>query len=107
MAMAAARGFLACAYVFTEDEARARVDAGVDVVVVHLGLISAGHVGARTTVSLDEAAATLERVMSAIRGRSTNADRVLSRRPLSSAADFAWIVERLPDVQGFFRCVGV
>src|SRR5262249_8044455 len=49
-------GLLTCPYVFTDDEARAMAAAGVDVLIPHMGLTTKGSIGARTALSLEEAA---------------------------------------------------
>src|SRR5882724_6300922 len=49
-------GLLTCPYVFTEDEARAMAQAGADVLIPHMGLTTKGTIGARTALTLDEAA---------------------------------------------------
>src|SRR5207302_10156681 len=53
---ARALGLLTCPYVFNEDEARAMARAGADVLIPHMGLTTKGTIGARTALTLDEAA---------------------------------------------------
>src|SRR6266545_1859025 len=53
---AAELGLLTCPYVFNEDEARAMARAGADVLIPHMGLTTKGTIGARTALTLDEAA---------------------------------------------------
>ncbi len=56
--IAAARelGLLTCPYVFTEDEARAMAAAGADVLIPHMGLTTKGSIGAKTALTLEQAA---------------------------------------------------
>lgn len=42
-------------YVFTEDEAKAMTEAGADLLVPHMGLTTAGSIGASSALTLDEA----------------------------------------------------
>ena len=42
-------------YAFTEDEVEALAKAGVDIIAVHVGLTTGGLIGARTTVTIEEA----------------------------------------------------
>src|SRR5437588_11448128 len=49
-------GLLTCPYVFTEDEARAMARAGADVLIPHMGLTTKGSIGARTALTLEDAA---------------------------------------------------
>ena len=55
--IAAARelDLLTVAYVATEAEAKAMVEAGADILVPHMGLTTAGMIGAETAMTLDEA----------------------------------------------------
>ncbi len=46
---------LTIAYCFTEDECRKMAEAGADIIAVHVGLTAGGIVGAKTTVSIEEA----------------------------------------------------
>ena len=47
---------LTCPYVFTEDEARQMARAGADVLIPHMGLTTKGSIGAKTALTLEEAA---------------------------------------------------
>src|SRR5262249_2839466 len=49
-------GLLTCPYVFTESEAEAMARAGADVLIPHMGLTTKGSIGARSALTLDEAA---------------------------------------------------
>ncbi|MEM3849156.1 MAG: phosphoenolpyruvate hydrolase family protein, partial [Zestosphaera sp.] len=42
-------------YAFTEDEVEALAKAGVDLIAVHVGLTTGGIIGAKTTVTIEEA----------------------------------------------------
>src|SRR5271166_4326295 len=49
-------GLLTCPYVFTEDEAYDMAKAGADVLIPHMGLTTKGTIGARTALTLEQAA---------------------------------------------------
>src|SRR5437868_10522282 len=49
-------GLLTCPYVFNEDEARDMARAGAEVLIPHMGLTTKGSIGARTALTLEEAA---------------------------------------------------
>src|SRR6516162_3678503 len=53
---------LTCPYVFTEKEAAAMARAGADVLIPHMGLTTKGSIGARTALTLDEAAQRVQRL---------------------------------------------
>src|SRR5436190_11984968 len=64
---AAAMGLLTCPYVFNEDEAQAMAKAGADVLIPHMGLTTKGTIGARTAMTLDEAARRVQQMPDAAR----------------------------------------
>src|SRR5207237_427115 len=49
-------GLLTCPYVFNEDEARAMAQAGADVLIPHMGLTTKGSIGAKSALTLEQAA---------------------------------------------------
>src|SRR6187397_399975 len=51
---------LTCPYVFTEDEARAMAKAGADVLIPHMGLTTKGSIGAKTAMTLADAAVRVQ-----------------------------------------------
>jgi len=63
--MAREMGMLTIAYCFTEDECRKMAKAGADIIAVHVGLTAGGMVGARTTVSIEEAIERTNRLLRA------------------------------------------
>jgi predicted TIM-barrel enzyme len=95
-------GFLTCAYAFTTEEVRAMVDSGVDLIVAHLGLTGGGELGARSTVSLDQAISHLEGLAAAADSQGTDAILCCHGGPIATATEFAEVVRRVPRVQGFF-----
>src|SRR5262249_29274168 len=72
--IAAAReiGLLTCPYVFTEDEARAMAKAGADVLIPHMGLTTKGTIGAKTALTLEQAAQRVQSLCDA--AKSVNSD---------------------------------
>src|SRR5262245_38637312 len=59
-----ARGLdlLTCPYVFTPDEAKAMARAGADVLIPHMGLTTKGSIGAKTAMTLADAAARVQKL---------------------------------------------
>src|SRR6516165_7428302 len=53
-------GLLTCPYVFTGDEAKAMALAGADILIPHMGLTTKGSIGAKTALTLDQAAARVQ-----------------------------------------------
>src|ERR1700729_4274376 len=65
--IAAARDLdlLTCPYVFTPEEATAMAKAGADVLIPHMGLTTKGAIGAKTALSLEEAAKRVQELADA------------------------------------------
>src|SRR6516225_7222160 len=49
-------GLLTCPYVFSEEDARAMAAAGADVLIPHMGLTTKGTIGAKSALTLEDAA---------------------------------------------------
>jgi predicted TIM-barrel enzyme len=89
-------------YVFDVEQARAMVKAGADQLVAHVGLTTAGTIGAGFSLSLDEA---IERVMAiAEAGRSVRRDIIVLCHggPFDEPGQVGKALARMPGVAGFF-----
>lgn len=89
-------------YVFDEDQARAMAEAGADQLVAHVGLTTAGSIGAGVAFSLDEA---IERVLAiAAAGRSVRKDLLVICHggPFDEPENVATALSRMPGINGFF-----
>ena len=89
-------------YAFTPDEARAMAAAGADMLVCHVGLTTAGSIGAAEAYTLDEA---IDRVMAmaeagwAIRkGLIT----ICHGGPLDEPENVGIALKRMPGIAGFY-----
>jgi predicted TIM-barrel enzyme len=95
-------GLLTCPYVFTEDEARAMARAGADVLIPHMGLTTKGSIGARTALSLDEAAARVQALHDAARAVNPDVLMLCHGGPISEPEDARYVLEHTRGVVGFF-----
>ena len=89
-------------YVFDEDQARAMVRAGADLLVCHVGTTVSGSIGARLALTLDEA---IERVMAmAEAGREARREIMVICHggPLDEPENVGRALARMPGVVGFF-----
>ena len=89
-------------YVFNADDARAMTEAGADLIVAHMGLTTGGAIGARTAKSLDMC---VEEVQAIIDAAKTVHEAVLvlcHGGPISSPADAQFMLDRCPDLDGFY-----
>lgn len=92
---------LTCPYVFNEDEAKAMVEAGADVLVPHVGVTSSGHVGAKTTVSLDAAAARIQSMLDAAKSVREDVLVLCHGGPVAEPPDVAYVMEKVRGLDGF------
>jgi predicted TIM-barrel enzyme len=89
-------------YVFDPEQARAMAEAGADQLVAHVGLTTAGTIGAGVAFTLDQA---IERVLAiAEAGRAARPDIIVLCHggPFDEPAQVGEALARMPGVNGFF-----
>ncbi|MDR3671893.1 MAG: phosphoenolpyruvate hydrolase family protein [Holophaga sp.] len=89
-------------YVFDTDQAKAMAKAGADQLVAHVGLTTAGTIGAGVALSLD---AAIERVMAiAEAGRKVRKDILVICHggPFDEPENVGKALARMPGIAGFF-----
>ncbi len=94
-------------YVFDPDQAKAMVEAGADQLVAHVGLTTAGSIGAGVAFTLDQA---IDKVMAiAEAGRSVRKDIIVICHggPFDEPAQVGEALLRMPGVHGFFGASSV
>jgi predicted TIM-barrel enzyme len=89
-------------YVFTPDEAIRMAEAGADVLVAHVGLTTKGLIGAKSAMTLDEAADLVQRIADA--GKSVRSDILILCHggPIAEPEDATYILRNTQGVHGFF-----
>lgn len=102
VAIAHEMDFFTTPYVFNTDEARAMVEAGADLLVCHVGLTTAGTIGAEVAFTLDEA---VDKVMAMAEvAWSVNGDQLV----ICHGGPFDWpenvgqALKKMPGIVGFF-----
>ena len=94
-------------YVFDVDQAKAMAKAGADQLVAHVGLTTAGTIGAGVALTLDQA---IDRVMQiAEAGRSVRKDIIVICHggPLDEPENVGKALARMPGVNGFFGATSI
>jgi predicted TIM-barrel enzyme len=101
VAEARALDLLTVAYVRTEEEAVAMAGAGVDALVAHVGLTTAGTIGAKTALTLDEAIARTQRISDA--GLAVRDDVLVLCHggPIATPEDAGRVIAGTTGVHGF------
>ncbi len=89
-------------YVFTPDEARAMVKAGADLMVCHVGLTTAGSIGAGEAFSLDEAIARVMGMAEAAWAVNKDQMVICHGGPLDEPQNVGVALKQMPGIVGFF-----
>jgi predicted TIM-barrel enzyme len=93
---------LTCPYVFTEQEAMAMANAGADVLIPHMGLTTKGSIGAKSAMTLDEAARRVQSLHDAAKKIRPDILVLCHGGPISEPEDAQYILEHTKGVVGFF-----
>jgi predicted TIM-barrel enzyme len=101
--VAAARelDLLTVAYVATEAEAKAMVEAGADILVPHMGLTTAGMIGAETAMTLDEAIERVDRLGKVAQQARADVIVICHGGPISGPEDVQRVLAESPRTTGF------
>jgi predicted TIM-barrel enzyme len=89
-------------YVFNPDEARAMTQAGADLLVCHLGLTTAGTIGAGVAPSLDEAINRVMEMADAIWAIRKEALVICHGGPFDEPDNVGEALARMPGIAGFY-----
>jgi len=95
-------GLLTCPYVFNEDESRAMAGAGADVLIPHMGLTTKGSIGARTALTLEQAAGRVQALCDAAKKVKPDILVLCHGGPISEPEDAQFILRNTRGVVGFF-----
>ena len=89
-------------YVFTPDEATAMAEAGADLLVAHVGLTTAGSIGAAVAYTLEEAVDKVQEMAAA--GRAVNPDLMVICHggPFDEPENVGTALQMMPGIAGFF-----
>lgn len=93
-------GLYTTCYIRTAEEGRQMAQAGVDVIVPHVGLTSGGSIGATAAMSLDEAASATQAMIDAARAVKPDVIALAHGGPMEGPQDVAYVLARTT-AQGF------
>jgi predicted TIM-barrel enzyme len=77
-------------------------EAGADVLVAHMGLTTKGSIGARTSITLEQAAGRVQAIRDAGVAASPDVLVICHGGPIAEAAAARFILENTRGVHGFF-----
>ena len=105
--LAAQRGLLTAPNVFDVDQAVAMTEAGADIIVPHMGLTTAGTIGARTALTLEESARRVQAMRDAAVRVNPDVIVLCHGGPIAEPEDAAYILANTTGVVGFFGASSV
>lgn len=89
-------------YVFNPDEAKAMAEAGADLLVAHVGLTTAGSIGAAVAFSLEEATAKVTEIAEAGRAIRKDILVICHGGPFDEPENVGAGLAQMPGIAGFF-----
>lgn len=94
------KGLFTVAFVFNEEQAVSMVEAGADVICVHLGLTEGGTLGAKNLLSLQAAKKMTNRILSRCDEIGTSALKMIYGGPVNQPADVQFMYDGT-DIDGY------
>jgi predicted TIM-barrel enzyme len=89
-------------YAFSVDEARDMADAGCDILIPHMGLTTKGSIGAKTAVTLEEAAKRVQAMHDAAKRVNPDVLVLCHGGPIAEPADAQFILDHTEGIVGFY-----
>ncbi|MHC1783707.1 MAG: phosphoenolpyruvate hydrolase family protein [Anaerolineaceae bacterium] len=89
-------------YCFTEDEARAMVKAGADLIVAHVGMTTGGTIGATDAMTLDQAVDITMRIAEASRQVRKDILVICHGGPFDEPETVEKALKMMPGINGFY-----
>ena len=102
--IAAARDMdlLTTPYAFDPEQSRKLTEAGADIIVAHMGLTTSGSIGAKTALTLDDCIPVIRGIAEAAKSVRPETLVLCHGGPIAMPSDAAFILDRLPEVDGFY-----
>jgi predicted TIM-barrel enzyme len=100
-------GLLTTPYAFNDEEARAMAKAGADVLIPHMGLTTKGSIGARTALTLDDAARRVQAMHDAAKKINNDILVLCHGGPISEPEDAQYILDHTKGIVGFYGASSV
>ncbi|GJN28805.1 hypothetical protein PR202_gb16972 [Eleusine coracana subsp. coracana] len=95
-------GFLTTPYAFNPEEATAMAKAGAHIIVAHMGLTTAGSIGAKTAVTLDDSVVRVQAIADAALAINPDIIVLCHGGPISGPQEAEFILKNTNRVHGFY-----
>ncbi len=89
-------------YVFNPEEAVRMAEAGADILVAHMGLTTAGSIGAQTAKTLDQSVSLIAAIAAAARKVRDDVILLCHGGPIAEPDDAQYVLQRCPAIDGFY-----
>ncbi|CAM0912149.1 unnamed protein product [Alopecurus aequalis] len=95
-------GFLTTPYAFDPKEGAAMAKAGAHIIVAHMGLTTAGSIGAKTAATLDDSVARVQAIADAALGVNPDIIVLCHGGPISGPREAEFVLKNTNRVHGFY-----
>ncbi len=95
-------GLVTAPYVFDEEQAADMARAGADILVPHMGLTTAGTIGAHTAMTLEQAAEKVQALADAAKRVNPDILCLCHGGPIAEPADAQYVLQHTEGIVGFF-----
>ena len=95
-------GMLTTPYAFNAPEAEQMADAGADILVAHMGLTTKGTIGAKTALTLGDAAQKVQEIHDAAKSVNPGILVICHGGPIAEPDDAQYILDNTDGVVGFY-----
>lgn len=100
--MAHEMDLLTTPYVFDTKDAAAMVKAGADILVAHMGLTTAGSIGAETARTLEQCVPAINEIIETAKSIRDDVIVLCHGGPIAEPDDAAYIIKNCKSVDGFY-----
>ena len=94
-------------YVFDEEQAADMARAGADILVPHMGLTTSGTIGAKTAITLEEAAVKVQTLADAARRVNPDILCLCHGGPIANPEDAQYVLDHTEGITGFYGASSV
>lgn len=89
-------------YVFNVAEAEMMTKAGADIIVAHMGLTTSGTIGAKSAKTLEDCVGQVQAICDTAKSLRSDVLVLCHGGPIANPSDAQFILERCPEVDGFY-----
>ncbi len=89
-------------YVFNTDEAARMAEAGADILVAHMGLTTAGSIGAQTAKTLDQSVRLIDDIVAAAKRVRNDVIMLCHGGPIAEPDDAQYVLKHCRGIDGFY-----